>query len=55
MNEILHDYRDRFCIPYLDEIIINSPTFERNVDLLGAVLRTLKDKGIKLKPKKCEY
>ena len=54
MNEILHDYRDRFCIPHLDDIIIYSPTFERHLYHLRVGLRRLKDKGIKLKPKKCE-
>ena len=52
MNEILYDYRDRFCISYLDDIIIYSPTFERHLDHLRAVLQRLKEKGIKVKPKK---
>ena len=41
MNEILNDNRDRFCIPYLDDIIIYNSTFEGH---LGAVLRRLNEK-----------
>ena len=48
MNEILNDYRGRFCIPYLDDIIIYSSTFEGHLDHLGAVLRRLNEKGIEM-------
>ena len=54
MNEILHEYRVQFCIPYLHDVFIYSPIFERHLDHFRAVLKRMKDKGIKLKPKKCE-
>ena len=47
INEVLGDYRDKFCIPY-------SRSFVEHLQNLRAILRRLKEKGLKLKPRKCE-
>ena len=50
MEACLGDLRDKICIPYLDDVIIFSPTFEDHIQLLKKVLAHLKEYGVKLKP-----
>ena len=54
MENCLGDLRDTVCIPYLDDIIIFSASFEEHVEHTRNVLRRLREHGVKLKPRKCK-
>lgn len=53
METTLADIRDEICVPYLDDIIVFSASFDDRVRHLRLVLERLKENGVKLKPKKC--
>ena len=53
MAHCLDGLRDDICIPYIDDIIAFSQTFEDHVDHIRKVLRRLREHGAKLKPKTC--
>ena len=54
MENCLDGLRDNMCIPFLDDIIVFSGTFDAHVDNFRKVLQRLKSRGVKLKPCKCK-
>ena len=55
MEHCLGDYRDIFAVPYLDDLLIFSKTFEEHLNHIKLVLQRLKKHGIKIKPSKCNF
>lgn len=54
MEEMLDTLRDECCIPYLDDVLCFSKSFDEHVQVLQKVLQALQRHGVKLKPAKCE-
>ena len=55
MEDTLHDFRDDFAMPYLDDIIVYSTDLESHLQHLSKVLKRVKEKGLKLKLQKCTF
>ena len=55
MESCLEGYRDVFSIPYLDDLLIYSPTFQDHLKHLKLILQRLRKHGIKIKPSKCQF
>ena len=54
MERCLGELRDTICMPYLDDVICFSKTFEDHLDHLRKVFQKLREHGVKLKPMKCK-
>ena len=55
MHEVLRGLHWKFCLVYLDDIIIYSDTFKDHLDHLCQVFQKFRDVNLKLKPKKCSF
>ena len=55
MEETVADFRDKFALPYLDDVIVYSKTFEGHLSHIGQVLQRLKERGLRLNIAKCKF
>ena len=55
MENILCEYRDKIMIPYLDDLIVFNKSFEEHFEHLKLVLCRLREHGVKLKGRKCNF
>ncbi|KAK3748496.1 hypothetical protein QZH41_000345 [Actinostola sp. cb2023] len=55
MEECLGELRDNMTIPYLDDVIVFSRSFQEHLQHLRIVLCRLKEHGVKLKPHACNH
>ena len=53
MDLVLDGMHWESALVYLDDVIVFGRTFEEHLERLSAVLKRLKDAGLKLNPKKC--
>ena len=55
MQDVLADYLDRFCISFLDDILIYSDTLEEHIEHVKLVLNKLREHKLQAKLEKCEF
>ena len=55
INKTLQSYIDICCIIYLDDVVIFSDDLEQHRKDVSAILRAIRDQGMKIKPTKCEF
>ena len=55
MDAVLAGLQWSSCLVYLDDIVIPGSTFQVHLTHLHAVFNRLKEAGLKLKPRKCQF
>ena len=55
MESCLGDMHHKWCIIYLDDIVVFSKTPEEHTQRLRGVFEKLSATGLQLKPSKCEF
>ncbi len=55
INKVLRDYLRKFCLVYLDDIIIYFKSFKDHKRHVRKVLQVIRSAGLKLKPAKCKW
>ncbi|XP_039053116.1 uncharacterized protein LOC120195059 [Hibiscus syriacus] len=55
MNQVFHDYLDKFVVIYLDDIMIFSNSIEEHLEHLRLVLTRLRENRLFVKKEKCAF
>ena len=55
MNDVLRDYLKKFCLIYLDDIIIYFKSIKDHKRYVRKVLQAIRSVGLKLKPAKYKW
>jgi len=55
INDALRQYLNIFVIAYLNDIMIYLITLKKHVQHVSQILKCLKKRNLRLKPKKCEF
>ena len=55
LEDCMGDLHLKFCLLYLDDVIIFSRTYEEHLERLTAIFEKLKEAGLKLSPSKCHF
>ena len=55
MNQCLSGLSDSICIPYLDDILCWGKSFDKHLENLRAILKRIKQFGVKLRVEKCVF
>jgi len=55
INDALCPFLDRFCIAYLDDILIYFENEEQHIEHVKQILEPLTKAGLPVKPQKCEF
>ena len=53
MNKVLAPFIGKFCVVYIDDVVVYSQTPEEHSDHLRQIFTALQENGVKLKPTKC--
>ncbi|KAL5575999.1 hypothetical protein UlMin_017698 [Ulmus minor] len=55
MNQVFHDFLDKFVVVYLDDIVVYSTTIEEHKKHLEMVFQKLRDNQLYVKREKCAF
>ena len=55
VNEAIRYALDQYTIAYLDDILIYSRTYKEHVRQVQRILKSLGERGLRVKPEKCEF
>ena len=54
MNHVLHEYLDKFCVVYLDDILVYSPNISQHKEHLRLIFSRLQEQKLYVSDKKCD-
>ena len=55
MNQVFHEYLDKFVVVYLDDIVVYSVTMEEHKEHLAKVFQKLRDNQLYVKREKYSF
>ena len=55
INDTLREYLDRFCVAYLDDILIYSDSEREHIAHVRKVLKALQERSLLIKAGKCDW